>query len=384
MEEKRGTTTDKDCTFKTTMDGDCSTRKYGVRTVMLSIYSMVVVCVGILSVQSLDGSQVEGWLLEWMHGGDSLEGYGNERQDHVAATALCRCGGNVTLVVDYIGYGVGMPEKVDDGLLQVLERGRRSGQGQVCMKNLVTSFVHRSVENLEDLLYVNVHNRRVSLDMEGAYTIGWKVHDEMVVEYPGDVDSRGMVMHLILMDVSRKLHGDDTIGFPMLGVLSESDAIAIVDARDVASLTSLVHEVDAWLYGKGLVESLKEGPESIARACRVDATMNLKRLSNVIHHGRQIRASPGLSAAIRDTLQSSGEEHTSMEARFEQSRSIYHLLHSPDFGIEPRMPVMHVVALLMPFGMPLVFALMQSLKFLWKKQGTTSPSQQQGPKVKEM
>lgn len=374
MEERCTTADTKDCTFKTTTDGDCSTRKHGVRTVMLSIYSMVVICVGILSVQSLDGSQLEGWLLDWTNGGAPLEGYVQD-EDHVAATALCRCGGNMTLVVDYIGYGVGVPEKIDDDFLRVLQQGRRTGEEQVCMKNLVTSYVHRTIENMEDLMF---EDGLVSLDMGGAYKIGWKVHDEIVVEYPGDVDSLGMVMHLMLVDVSKKLNGRH-VGFPMLGVLSESDAIAIVDPDDVPSLGSLVHEVDAWLYGKGLVESLKEGQGSITRACHLDTTMNLKRFINVIRHGRQIRVSPGLSAVIRDIRQSV-EENASMESRFEQSRSVYHLLNSPEFGIEPRMPVIHVIALLMPFGLPLVFALIQSLKFLWKNQGITP----QKHKVKEM
>ena len=348
-----------------------------VRAVMLCIYSLVVVCTVILSLQSLDGSQLEGWKM-WLRSHSMVEGFDVSMEEQRAATALCRCGGPVTLVVDYIGYGVDIPEQVDRGVLRPLEYGRKSGEVQVCRKNLVTSYVHYSVEKMEDLL-VNGKDGGVHLDMDGAYRVGWQVHDSLV-EYTGDSHD-GMVMHVILVDVSKKL---DTgmLEFPLLGMLSEVDAIAVVDPRNASSLASLVHQVDAWLYGEGLVGSLLKGPDTIARACRVDATMNMKRLLNVIQHARHTRISPSVSSAVEDIQHDfSNHNNISMESSFHLSQSLQRILHSPTFGVEPRMPAMHVIALLMPFGLPLVFALTQSVKFLCKtKAGGEKPSQ----KIKEM
>lgn len=369
-----------------------------VRTIMLGIYSVAVGCVVILSLQSLDGSQLHGWKTWWTFSTTTMmDTY--QRLDvpdsedaRRAATALCRCGGSVTLAIDYIGSGIeqhNVPDEVEHSLFLPLERGRRmNGMVNVCRKNLMATYVHHNVDRVEALL-TKSERGHTCLAMDGAYQVGWQVHDA-TLEYPADNNTRGMLMHVMLVDVSTLLH--EKLGFPMLGVLSGTDAIAIVDPKDPESLTGLVHEIDAWLYGEGLVDSLRGGPESIVNACQIDARMNLKRVFNVLGHARHARISPALESILNDMVHT--EDHfdvdmkgnISIESSFAHARRVYSVLHSPDFGIEPRMPAMHVIALLMPFGLPLLFALMQSIKFLRSSRSKmlqpASPQSQK--KAKEM
>lgn len=368
------------------------------RHIMLGIYSIALLCVFTLSLQALDGSQLDGWKTWWKYS-SAMEMYELQafklpetHEERVAASRLCRCGGLLTLVVDYIGSDsrndtmYEIPKELHRHVLRPLMNGRRVEQMQVCQKNIVATYVQYDDDMMRHgLLAQGDYGETLHLDMAGAYRFGWSIHDS-IAEYPEDGHTRGALMHLMVVDVSRALQGmpDQTLGFPMLGVLSETDAIAIVDINHTDSITGLVHEIDAWIYGDGLVQSLQMGRQQVANACRIDATINMKRLLNVLQHARHTRISPKISSSIETILET--EHHVaqhsddvgqsaSVESSYLQSRRVYQVLHSPDFGVEPRMPTMHIIALLMPFGLPLAFALIHSVKFLLsaKKQNSRIP-----------
>ena len=376
--------------------------------VVLGIYGVVVCLVFVCSVGALDGTQVAGLqsqIGQWMSGGGAC-GMRMEQEErllrasrkssannnHYSNRMCLAAGSEVNLVVNYIDMddGVGIPEDIVLKLMGPLERGRRiGGSVRVGRKNVVSkhiSYMYDTKEKEDSLLECS--SAECHLSMSGAFKVGWMVHDGLSLEYPENEDTLGLVMHLMVIDVSSILVGRGArLEFPMVGVLSKDAriALAVVDRTRPETLTSVVHEVDAWLYGEDLIVGAIEQErvsDAIVNSCRLEAATLLRQAWKVVEHGRHVRVGPTAmdslekaqqaydsltSSVLMQSMNNNGMSQDVMERSFRVWQLAYTALHSPDFGVEPRMPSMHVFALLMPFGLPIFFNFVQNAKFFIKK-----------------
>jgi hypothetical protein len=384
---------------------------------MLLVWSLVVVWVLILSVGALDGSQVALFVgttlglsgvrarvgevvaeleLETVRGGDAA----GRVMSLAERVRLCRCGGRLRLVVSYVevmradadgsrlgarGFDAGWVER---RLAGPLRRGRAfggsgshgssldAGSGRYCRKEVIVKRVVYYDDDglLEGSLLSasgDAGDAGVALNMTGAAGVHRRVQD-VVGEYPEYAGYRdGMQAHLVVVDVGAWA-GSGLVS-PTVGVLSDGDAIAVVsgkdgDAGERDGPMLQVHEIDAWLYGPGL-GSVRRG-EEVETACAVEAQHHAMRLVTLLDEARHLRFDP-TSPAWEALLGGAGEEGkggNGGNGAFETASALRAILHSPEFGVEARMPAMHVVALMLPLGLPLVLQFASNLKVFLKRK----------------
>jgi hypothetical protein len=396
---------------------------------MLLVWSLVVVWVLILSVGALDGSQVALFVgttlglsgvrarvgevvaeleLETVRGGDAA----GRVMSLAERVRLCRCGGRLRLVVSYVevmradadgsrlgarGFDAGWVER---RLAGPLRRGRAfggsgshgssldAGSGRYCRKEVIVKrVVYYDDDGLLEGSLLSASgvagdagdagvagDARVALNMTGAAGVHRRVQD-VVGEYPEYAGYRdGMQAHLVVVDVGAWA-GSGLVS-PTVGVLSDGDAIAVVsgkdgDAGERDGPMLQVHEIDAWLYGPGL-GSVRRG-EEVETACAVEAQHHAMRLVTLLDEARHLRFDP-TSPAWEALLGGAGEGGKGGKGgkggngAFETASALRAILHSPEFGVEARMPAMHVVALMLPLGLPLVLQFASNLKVFLKRK----------------
>lgn len=381
---------------------------------MLLVWSLVVVWVLILSVGALDGSQVALFVgttlglsgvrarvgevvaeleLETVRGGDAA----GRVMSLAERVRLCRCGGRLRLVVSYVevmraeadgsrlgarGFDAGWVER---RLAVPLRRGRAfggsgshgssldAGSGRYCRKEVIVKRVVYYDDDglLEGSLLSasgDAGDAGVALNMTGAAGVHRRVQD-VVGEYPEYAGYRdGMQAHLVVVDVGA--WGGSGLVSPTVGVLSDGDAIAVVSGKDGDAGEGdgpmlQVHEIDAWLYGPGL-GSVRRG-EEVETACAVEAQHHAMRLVTLLDEARHLRFDP-TSPAWEALLGGAGKGGKGGNGAFETASSLRAILHSPEFGVEARMPAMHVVALMLPLGLPLVLQFASNLKVFLKRK----------------
>lgn len=382
------------------------------------IWSMVVVWVFHASLGALDGSQVAFYLRVtlgqwWWLGSGGVDVRERlqavvERMDGLVAgrvagigsvgsgglslresEGLCRCGGMLRLVMDYVevigsdgsrgGSGVDLGW-VEGRLARPLGRGRAFGSagsldvsdtfGRYCQKEVI---VKRVVYYDDDGLVERSLVAGGSLNLTGAVQVYKRVH-EVASEYPEYSFYRdGMQRHVVVVDASG-LDGKTGLVSPTVGVLSDGDALAVVAGKGIdgvdasgldgtgePSILPQVHEIDAWLYGPAL-GSVRDGAE-IAKACAVEARHHATRLLRLLDEARHLRFDP--KSSMWDVVVGGDIEG---KGAFELASGLRAVLHSPAFGVEARMPGMHVWALMLPLGFPLVLQYVSNLKVLLKRR----------------
>lgn len=360
--------------------------------VMLAIYGIVVCLVFVCSIGALDGTQVaglKGQIRIFMSDGGGMKRMEQDERllrdstNNAHDNSMCLAGGVVNLVFNYIDMddGVGIPDTVVSNMVGSLERGRRIGgsirvgQKNVMAKHVSYHNIDGKKEEMESLL-LECSSSECHLSMSGAFKVGWMVHDGLSLEYPENQDTLGLVRHLMVIDVSSIIGSRRaTLGFPMVGVLSKDAriALAVVDVTRPETLTSVVHEVDAWLYGEELILGVQKNGQVIVDSCRLDAARLLRNTWKVVEQGRHVRVGPTAMESLEQAQQAYDSVFRNRNSQnvLEDSFRVWHMaytaLHNPDFGVEPRMPSMHVFALLMPFGLPIFFNFVQNAKFFIKK-----------------
>ena len=294
---------------------------------------------------------------------------------------LCGSAGMMTLVVHHIASGgvSGIPDSVVSGVLGPLQQGRQVDGVGVGVKDVVAKYVYHDGD-VSPLLECTGKKGGCHLNMEQAYAIGWPLF-QGASEYPETKRVSGMLKNLVLVDVSQILQKKGaTLGYPRVGVLSDTVALALTsdghgteNSSSSSSSSSLVDEVDAWLYGE-LFKASTHLVHDIAKACQKKAAVELSRSLHVFHQARHVRIGHGILHDIDTALSATDIAHdTSMNSTillrdsFRAERLAYAVLHHPEYGVEPHMPDMHVIALLLPFALPLTLTFSQRIKFLVKE-----------------
>lgn len=369
---------------------------------IIFVWSLVVVWALYLSMGALDGSQVAlftgptlGLSQNW--GGGVRERLAAVVRGMEQATAghrgvlplaeserLCRCGGTLRLLMEYVEVmradGSRLSSGFDPGWVEgrlagPLGRGRAFGPassgsasdsaGRYCRKEVIVKRVVYFDDDgsVEGSLLAG----GAMLNMTGAVGVYRRVLDVMS-EYPEYSYYRdGMQGHVVVVDVGgldrlEGLGGAASVS-PTVGVLSDGNAIAVVGGEDGTGETGdvrgtgvlpQVHEIDAWLYGSGL-GSVRSGDE-VELACAVEAKHHASRLLKLLDEARHLRFDP-TSSMWETLLAGEGEK-----GAFETAGALRGILYSPEFGVEARMPAMHVLALMMPLGLPLVLQYASNLK----------------------
>ena len=88
----------------------------------------------------------------------------------------------------------------------------------------------------------------------------------------------------------------------------------------------------------------------------MEAKHHASRLLKLLDEARHLRFDP-TSSMWETLLAGEGEK-----GAFETAGALRGILYSPEFGVEARMPAMHVLALMMPLGLPLVLQYASNLK----------------------
>ena len=377
----------------------CPAHSTGRTSAILFVWSLVVVWALFLSMDALDGSQVAlfiGGTLGFSRAGGGVR----ERVAAVVADMeqktvdsrqmmslkeserLCRCGGTLRLVVEYAEVmradGSRLSSGFDPGWVEgrlagPLGRGRAfdsssvgsssGGAARYCRKEVIVKRVmyYDDDGSAEGSLVL----ARGALNMTGAAGVYRRVHD-VVGEYPEYSYYRdGMQGHVVVVDVGGS--GGRVLVSPTVGVLSDVDAIAVVAGMDGGTAESQgvlpqVHEIDAWLYGPGL--GSVRGGEDVEMACMVEAKHHATRLLNLLDEARHLRFDA--TSAVWEALSAGVGEGG--KGAFETASALRAILHSPEFGVEARMPAMHVLALMLPLGLPLVLQFVSNMKVFLKRR----------------
>ena len=346
---------------------------------------------------------------------------GTSRLTYEESVKVCRCGKEVGLVlevVDVMRHGEreeddtstlrsieGTLEWIDVRMKGVLERGRRFGGGiegsvgssltggssqqRYCRKEVVVKYgVVAASEALErglEVLRRGGRGRRreeeQGKEREVLDALGnvWRVLHGAGSGF-GGVDGRRS-FHVVVVDGGIQdrrgwMDGEDTrttsssssSGLPAVGVVGGEDAIAVVDMGagvEDSKVRDVVHEIDAWLYGERLGQL---GSTSVMEACAVEARHHAEELLGLLDGGRHVRFDP--ESTVWRALIGAVEKARSVVANEKDvvaiAGALRRVLESPEFGVEARMPDMHVVALMLPLGLPLVLQFVSSLKFARK------------------
>eukprot|EP00889_Picochlorum_renovo_P002832 jgi/Picre1/29862/NNA_005244.t1 len=268
-----------------------------------------------------------------------------------------------------------IPDSVVSGVLGPLQEGRQVDGVRVGVKDVVAKYIYYDGD-VSPLLECTGQKGVCDLNMEQAYAMGWPLF-QGASEYPETKRVSGMLRNLILVDVSEILdEKESTLGYPRVGVLSDTVALALTDdaLNEIDDSSSLVDEVDAWLYGDAFMDS-SHLIQDIAKACQKKAAVELSHSLRVFHTARHVRIGQGILHDIDTALNAAdmanndtGKNSTVLlQDSFRAERLAYTVLHHPDYGVEPRMPDMHVIALILPFALPLTLTFSQRIKFLVKE-----------------
>lgn len=293
---------------------------------------------------------------------------------------LCGSAGMMTLIVHYSASdgASSIPDSVVSGVLGPLQEGRQVDGVSVGVKDVVAKYVYHDGD-VSPLLECTGQKGACHLNMEQAYAIGWPLF-QGASEYPETKRVSGMLKNLVLVDVSQMLDKkESTLVYPRVGVLSDTVAVALTSdaVNEMDDSSSLVDEVDAWLYGESFMDSTHLLTD-IANSCQKKAAVELSQSLRVFHNARHVRIGHSILRDIDAALNAIDvANHTHddtvknstvlLRDYFRAERLAYTVLHHPEYGVEPRMPDMHVIALILPFALPLTLTFSQRIKFLLKE-----------------
>ncbi len=99
-------------------------------------------------------------------------------------------------------------------------------------------------------------------------------------------------------------------------------------------------------------------------ACAAEAQHHAMRLLKLLDEARHLRFDP--TSSVWEAL--SAGVGKGGKGAFETASALRAILHSPEFGVEARMPAMHVLALMLPLGLPLVLQFASNLKVFLKRR----------------
>jgi len=121
------------------------------------------------------------------------------------------------------------------------------------------------------------------------------------------------------------------------------------------------------------------GSRDVRAACGVAAGHRARVLLGVLDGARQVRLDPGAEAwrALVGMVGGRGDAGMdTTEGVAAVAAALRAVLESPEFGVAVRMPDVHVMALMLPLGLPVVLQFVSSVKFAVgkrKEQGKERP-----------
>lgn len=269
----------------------------------------------------------------------------------------------------------GIDAGFEQGLLYALFRKDR-GYNQIFEKDVVPKFViHEIGENL-----IHCESSSCHLNLDAAFAEGWHMYSHIPI-FPSN-NKHGLVpwRTVMVVDVQEDIEGK-TLMSPLVGVLSESVAIALVNSSSHENQVTVALELENWLYGEKTALLFAErgdtfsitsaGKATLATVCTHKSYQELKNVAYLMEHAKHVRSNKETLlafkravASLEETvlhLLSMSQDDQNMTKALSHSRDTWRLIQeivtSSNFGVEQRMPGAHTMALLLPFGLPLLLTL---------------------------
>lgn len=154
---------------------------------------------------------------------------------------------------------------------------------------------------------------------------------------------------------------------------------------DEVGHAAVVAEVASWLW-KGIAadegDGLPQLAEKLQRACLDDAAVAVKRFLALVDQFPEVRISPAAASLAEEVAASftaaaaEVRNGADWESGLQRSRVAWSkaqaLVAHPDVGAKPQLPTEHILALLLPIGLPISLAIVQAVGrevVLWRKRG---------------
>lgn len=273
-------------------------------------------------------------------------------------------------------YGDKIPDELEGGLL-----GSGLLSGGPFPRKILPYFMSYVV-HISDILFCDTL-QHCHIDEEKAYMAGWDLYSRFVSSPVGEeIQIVALIIDIASTTTLKSI--EISLNPPLLGILGDHAAVAVLNSSDIHSQRIVEAEIKTWIYGDWFLDT--ESPSnpifseiSLAEICFRNALDTLESIVDIIQHSRQVRLGQAAKSILLECIERM--EHVSkillggnaiinnkdyISAVLGDSKELWQrvdvLMHHPDFGAEPRMPMMHTVALLLPFGLPLLITFIRTIK----------------------